>query len=363
MIGVALISFIAIFAASLKLSFGSAIDSQIKSDYVINSGGSFGGTGLSPELDAQIARLPEIAVSTPVRIGQIGVEGSNEFVAAVNPVAAQQLFDLDTVGGRFDQLTADGLVVSQKVADKHHWTIGSTVPVTFVKTGTKSMRVQVIYGVKQLALPGDYLMSIAGYEQNFADQLDVLVFARLKPGVTATQGRAAIENLIDPPCPESVRSCPLGYPTAKVQDNAAYKADQQKNLNQLLGLVYGLLFFAVIIAFIGVVNTLALSIYERTREIGLLRAVGMSRRQVRSSIRWEAILIAMLGTLLGIAIGFFFAWAVVRALHDDGLNKFSPAIPTLIVLVVTAALLGVVGAILPARRAAKLDVLKAVSSE
>jgi putative ABC transport system permease protein len=127
--------------------------------------------------------------------------------------------------------------------------------------------------------------------------------------------------------------------------------------------VYGLLFFAIIIAAIGVINTLVLSIYERTREVGLLRAVGMSRRQVRSSTRWESVLIAWLGTFIGIVLGFFFGWVVVRALHDSGITKFSPAVPTLILLVVLAFFLGIVAAILPARRAAKLDILSAVSSE
>jgi putative ABC transport system permease protein len=220
-----------------------------------------------------------------------------------------------------------------------------------VKTGTKPMQIQGIYGVDQLALPGNFIMSIAGYEQSFDTQLDALIYAKLAPGVTAEQGRAAIEPLL------------AQYPTAKLQDNTQYKQDQLKNLNALVNLVYGLLFFAVIIAFIGVVNTLALSIYERTHELGLLRAVGMSRSQVRSSIRWEAVLISLLGTLLGIVIGFFFGWACVRALADQGLNKFDPAVGTLIVLVIAAAILGVVSAIFPARRAAKLDVLRAVASE
>ncbi len=353
MIGVALIAFIAIFAASAKSSFSRAIDAQIKSDYVINSGGSFGGTGLSPELGRQVAQLPEVQASTPLRIGQFGVNGGTELVGAVEPKAAQQLFDLDMVAGSLDQLTPDGLVVSEKTATKHNWTVGTEVPATFVKNAgkPKNLMVQGIYGVKNIALPVNYIMSIAGFEQNFDNQLDVLVYATLKPGVTAEQGAAAIEPLL------------ANYPTAKLQDNASYKADQEKNLNQLLGLIYALLLLAVVIAFIGVVNTLALSIYERTREIGLLRAVGMSRKQVRSSIRWEAVFIALFGTVLGIVVGLFFGWSVVRALADDGLNKFSPAISTLIVLVVTAAILGVVSAILPARRAAKLDVLRAVSSE
>jgi len=205
--------------------------------------------------------------------------------------------------------------------------------------------------VENLALPGNYLISIASYEKNFTTQLDALIYAKLKPGVPASVGTAALTRTLAP------------YPTAKLQDLADYKADQEQNLNVFLSLIIALLFFAVIIAFIGVVITLFLSIYERTHEIGLLRAVGMSRRQVRSSIRWESVVISLLGTLLGIVVGFFFGWAVVYALRDNGLDHFSPAIPSLVILVLVAFVLGVVAAILPARRAAKLDVLRAIGSE
>jgi putative ABC transport system permease protein len=123
------------------------------------------------------------------------------------------------------------------------------------------------------------------------------------------------------------------------------------------------LLFAVLIALIGIANTLALSIYERTREIGLLRAVGMSRRQIRSTVRWESVIIALFGTLLGIVIGLFFGWSVVTALHKQGITTFDPAIKQLVIIVLFAAVSGIVAAILPARRAAKLDVLRAVSTE
>jgi putative ABC transport system permease protein len=123
------------------------------------------------------------------------------------------------------------------------------------------------------------------------------------------------------------------------------------------------LIFAVIIAFIGIANTLALSIYERTREIGLLRSVGMGRRQVRSMIRWESVIIALIGTLLGLVIGVFFGWCVVEALRNQGINKFDAAPKTLIIIVLFAGVSGVIAAIFPARRAAKLDMLQSISSE
>ncbi len=351
MIGVALVGFIAVFAASTKQSFLGAIDSQIKSDYIVNSGGSFGGTGLSPKLDAEIAKLPVIRASTPVRVGVAQVNKHVEFLVAVDPIPAEQLFDLKPFAGRLSDLGADGIAVSRKQADKNHWKLGSEIPVKFARTGSTHLRVAMIYDLKNLVLPGNDLISIQGYQKHFGQQLDALIFAKLKPGVSAARGRNAIDPLLAP------------YPTAKLQDNAQYKADQVKNLNQLLGLIYALLIFAVIIAFIGIANTLALSIHERTREIGLLRAVGMGRRQVRSMIRWESVIIALLGTLIGIAIGFFFGWCVVAALHDQGITRFDPAIGTLFAIVVFAALSGIVAAVFPARRAAKLDVLRSIASE
>ena len=352
MIGVALVGFITVFATSAKQSFLGAIDAQITSDYVINSGGSFGGTGLSPLLGREIAKLPEIAASTPVRVGGAEVNKSVDLIAAVDPGPAQKLFDLKSIAGKLSDLTPDGIAVSKDSADKHHWKIGSTIPVKFAATGNARLRVEMIYDLKQLVLPGGgNLISLQSYEKHFSQQLDALIFAKLKPGVSAEQGRKALEPLLK------------GYPTAKLQDNAQYKADQTKNLNQLLALIYGLLIFAVIIAFIGIANTLALSIHERTREIGLLRSVGMSRRQARSMIRWESVIISLLGTFLGLAIGLFFGWCVVVALHDQGITTFDPGVGTQIAIVIFAGLSGIVAAIFPARRAAKLDVLRSISSE
>ncbi len=205
------------------------------------------------------------------------------------------------------------VAVSTRKADSKHLKVGSVLPTRFVQTGNVPLKVAFIY--KNNTLAGDYIISLATFEKNFPPQLqlDSQIFAKLKPGVSAAAGRAAIEPLVKP------------YPNAELKDNAQYKADQKKQVNQVLVLVYVLLFLAVIIAFIGIVNTMTLSIYERTREIGLLRAVGGSRRQVRSMVRWEAVIIALFGTLLGIALALFFGWAVVDALHDQGFTKFSAA--------------------------------------
>ncbi len=354
MIAVSLVGFITIFAASANASIGSAIDQQLKTDYIVTlkGGGGPGGGGISPALAKGIKALPEIEASTPIRLGAAEISGSQTFLAAADPTQIAQLYDFGVTAGSVSALDAPNTIaVSTRKADSKHLKVGSLLSTRFVQAGTEQLRVAFIY--KNNALAGDYVISLTTFERNFAPQfqLDTQIFAKLKPGVSASQGRAAIEPLVAP------------YPNAELKDNAQYKADQKKQVNQVLVLIYVLLFLAVIIAFIGIVNTMTLSIYERTREIGLLRAVGGSRRQVRSMVRWEAAIIALFGTLLGIAMALFFGWAVVDSLRDQGFTKFSAAPASLVFIVVVTALATLGWASLPARRAAKLDVLRAIEQE
>jgi putative ABC transport system permease protein len=153
------------------------------------------------------------------------------------------------------------------------------------------------------------------------------------------------------------------YPTAELMTKSEFKGSMASEIDKILNLVYVLLAMALVIALFGIANTLALSVFERTREFGLLRAVGMSRAQVRSTVRWESVLIALLGTTLGTAIGLGFSWSLVHALQDKGFNTFAVPTQQLGLIVVFAALAAVAAAALPARRAAKLDMLQAISNE
>jgi putative ABC transport system permease protein len=154
-----------------------------------------------------------------------------------------------------------------------------------------------------------------------------------------------------------------GYPNAEVQDLTEFKAAQAAQINQLLGLIYVLLALSVLIAVIGIANTLALSVVERTRELGLLRAVGMTRTQLRAAVRWEAVLIALFGALLGLGVSVFFGWAVVTALESEGFSELRIPVGSLLVIMVLAGIFGVVAALAPARRAARLNVLRAIQHE
>jgi putative ABC transport system permease protein len=221
--------------------------------------------------------------------------------------------------------------------------------VKFAKTGIKTLTITGIFD--QNYVLGNFLISTQTFDRNFTDHLDYFVLAKLADGVTPQQGDAA------------VKSISKEFPNVRIQDQTQFRENQSKQIDQLLVLFTALLGLAILIALVGIVNTLALSIFERTREIGLLRAVGMSRRQIRSMIRWEAVIIAVFGALLGTLVGFLFGWALVRALHDQGVTTLAVPGGRLVIDVVLAGIAGVLAAVLPARRAARLDVLDAIRTE
>jgi putative ABC transport system permease protein len=259
------------------------------------------------------------------------------------------VFDVEPLQGEPADLGPDSIAVYEKVADDKSLAIGDTVPVIFKQTGAQQMTVAMIYGENVPA--GDWMLGYPAFEKHFADQFDFQVFIRNANGVPADQAVAAIEREVDQ------------FPGAKLLDQTEYKEEQTAFVDQMLGLVYALLALAIIIALLGIGNTLALSILERTRELGVLRAVGMTRSQLRSSVRLESVIIAVQGTALGLVVGVFFGWALVLALEEEGIRTFELPWASLMVVVVLGALAGVAAAILPARRAAKLDVLRAVVSD
>jgi putative ABC transport system permease protein len=189
------------------------------------------------------------------------------------------------------------------------------------------------------------------YVEEFDEVLDFQVFAK------TTDGADPAAVLLD------VEAAVEEFPALDVLDEEGFEGDIVAQLTAIVNVIYGLLGLSILIAMIGVANTISLSVYERTRELGLLRAVGMTRAQLRSSIRWEAVLISVLGTVVGLGLGLLASYALVEALGGFGLDTFAVPVPTLVIQVIIAALLGVVASLLPARRAAKLDILKAVGAE
>ena len=224
--------------------------------------------------------------------------------------------------------------------------MGSTVPVTFAQTGRTDLRVGGIF--KPNALIGSYLVGDGFFLSHFANPLPVAVL--VQTGGTTATGAALVHGL-------------SAYPGLKIQTRAAFEKSQQAQVNQLLGLVYVLLALAIVIAMIGIVNTLMLSVFERTHEIGLLRAVGMKRRQVRSMIRSESVILALFGAIIGVVVGSALGIAFASSLKQQGITDIVVPFASLVVFLVLAALLGLGAASWPARRAARLNVLEAIASE
>ncbi len=345
MIGVALVGLITVFAASARTSVDAAIDRSMKADYVVSSQG-FGQGSIPLAAQKSLSQLPQVTSASGVRSGQAKIDGSVTQVIAADPTQIDSLFDLQPKQGDLRDLSDNGIAVLDSTASDNGWKLGDTVPITFAQTGKQQFKVESIYQQSGFT---NYVITTAAYAKNFTDQFDFQVYVSTKGGVTPAN-TAAIKQVMHQ------------YPGPKVQTRDEYKASQAAQINQFLNLVYVLLFFAIIIALFGIANTLGLSIIERRHELGLLRAVGMTRRQLRSSVRWESVIIALLGTILGLVIGVVFAWAMVSALSDQGIDKFSIAPAQLLVIVILAALFGVLAAAWPARRAAKLDVLDAISS-
>jgi putative ABC transport system permease protein len=348
MIGVGVVGLITIFVSSTKASMDAAVDRAFTGDIVVDSGGGLFG-GVDPGLATRVDGLPEVASAAGLRQGVVQVAGRPVLVQAADPRAALDLMKVDPIGGSPTDLGRDAIGLHQDVAAKKGLELGDPVPVVFKDTGPQSLRVGLIYGENRQA--GNYLLGMEAYEANFTNRLDSKVLVEQAAGTSPEAALAAVKRVAQ------------DYPGAKVLDRAQFKAEQTKPLDQLLALVYALLGLAILIALLGIANTLALSIFERTRELGLLRAVGMTRSQLRSAIRWESVIIALQGTVLGLLIGVFFGWALVTALSDEGISVFRIPYVSLAVVVVLAAVAGMAAAVPPSRRAAKLDVLKAVVTE
>jgi putative ABC transport system permease protein len=347
MIGVSLVCFITIVASSSKASSAAQVDKAFTGDFVIDTG-SPGGLGFSHDLAERLNRLPEVKAASGVRQGFAPIGGTPADLLAIDPATYGKIVDLDLTQGRLEDLGHDGIAVRDTVATARGWSVGDKVPVRFAETGDQQLTVAAIYHNKDVA--GDYVIGLATHEANLADRFDTSVLVAKADGVSAADARAAIEGVT------------ADYPTAKLQDQTEYKQAQAGQIDRVVNLVYVLLALAVLIGLLGIANTLALSILERTRELGLLRAVGMTRRQLRSMVRWEAVIIALLGAFLGLAIGLLAGWAMVTATADEGAKLQLPA-GQLAAVTLLAALAGMLAAVLPARRASRLNLLAAIATE
>ncbi|MBV9801514.1 MAG: FtsX-like permease family protein [Solirubrobacterales bacterium] len=343
MIGLSLVSTIAVLGASLSSSAKNSVDSALSADYIVSGKGGF-----SKSVVADVSRLPGVTTTTVVYQGRFEVRGSLSTLVAASPAELSRTVTLHTTAGTGAPAMAAGeLLVDTNTADADHLHIGSTVPVKFAQTGPTTMRIGGIF--KANPLLGSYLTGDGFFLSHFDNPLPIAVLLSRAPGDHGLDG--ALGRALKP------------YANVSFKTRAQFEASQQASVNQLLGLVYVLLALAILIALIGIVNALMLSVFERTHEIGLLRAVGMKRRQVRAMIRSESVIIALFGAVVGLVIGTLVGVALASSLRNKGVTNVAVPLPSLIGFLVLSALLGLGAATWPARRAANLDVLAAVAGE
>ncbi|MEY2442949.1 MAG: putative transport system permease protein [bacterium] len=348
MIGVALVAFVAIFVNGFQASFSGAFEKTVTAEFVV-----FDASGLTPEAVAPAAaKLASVGTAANIRVGKGKLpSGTDVSLSGLDPALATKVLRIDWARGSDDTLRALGpqdVVLQADWAKERALRVGSTFelrnperqPIRLTVRGTYEDRGQLF---------GDVILPEATLRDRFGARTVLAAFIASAPGASEDEVRAELTGLLD-----------RDFPTLEPQTRQGFIDAQVGQVNQILYVFYALLALSVIIALLGIINTLALSVYERTREIGLLRAVGASRRQIRQIIRGEAIITAVMGAVLGVAIGVLFGVLVSRPLGSEG---FVLALPymTLLTLLVLGALAGVLAAIVPARRASRIDVLEALT--
>lgn len=346
-IGLGLVAMVTILAASLKASFDVALIETLKADFTLSTS-SF--MPFSPDVAEQLQELDEVRTVSAFRSDSFRVGDDTTFLTAVDTTTVEEVATIEVSEGSLGALAGDTVLVHRPLAEEKGWAVGDQVPATFAAVGERPLTIVGIYDENRL-VGSDYVISLATHEQYFVEQLDAFVLVKGAEGVLPDEVKAAIEEAVSE------------YPNVDVQDQVEFREKQAGFINQLLGLVTALLLMAILIALFGIVNTLGLTIYERTRELGLLRAVGMSRTQVKRMIRWESVIIAIFGALMGIVVGIGFGWALQRSLAEEGVTELSIPVGQLVLYVAFAALAGVVAAVWPARKAARLNVLEAIAYE
>ncbi|MCL3820364.1 ABC transporter permease [Aeromicrobium wangtongii] len=341
MIGLALVTTMSILGASMSKSIDVTVKDQFSSDFLVSNALL---QPFSPTVGQQIAEVPGVGKIAETQMVTAKIGDSTLSVSATDLAALKDIIPLDFVRGRASVGTGE-IALEQDLARSLGARPGDVVPLRFA-SGTVRSRVTGIYESNYLL--GEALIPFSTLAAANIPRTDTAIVVDAAPGAR----KAAVGKALE--------TATLDYPTVTVQTQEEYSESQRSQVDQVLYLVYALLGLAIVIAALGIVNTLALSVVERTREVGLLRAVGLSRSQLRRMIRLEAVAIAALGACLGIALGLLFGFVLQRVVADEGIANLAIPWTRLAVFVVVAVLVGVVAAVVPARRAARLDVVKAI---
>jgi putative ABC transport system permease protein len=344
MVGLALVSAMSVFGASLSKTATSSVDKAISADLIVTGPSS----GFPNSVIPAVSRVPGITASSTVYQGEFEFKSSLSTVVGVSTDHLSDTVILQMhAGTSAAALAAGNILIDTTTAKNDHLSVGSIVPVKFARAGNSAMRIGGIF--RPNALIGHYMVGSEFFLAHFTNPLPIAVLLK-------TDGRTGIFN--------TVNRATTPYPNVGVQTRSQFEASQVAQVNQLLGIVYALLALAVLIALIGIVNTLLLSVFERTHEIGLLRAVGMKRRQIRAMIRSEAVILSLFGAIIGVVVGTGLGTALASSLkRSQAITVVAIPVTSLIVFLLIAALLGLGAASWPARRAAKLDVLAAIAAD
>lgn len=352
MIGLAVVAFVTVFAAGIKGSISSAVDESFQGELVIRNSDGF--TPISPGAAVAARHVPGVEVVSTLRTAQAQLVGSGgkPRVSALEADAGKVLTIDWTEGGptTLRNLADREIILNKSFASDNDLEVGDQVRFLTQIDMRPSFRVVGEFEDKA-GLFGSAIVTHGVMTRQFDQTEDSIDFVKLAPGANADKVQAVLTGIID-----------ATFPTADVMNQGELKENQEAQVNNLLGLIYALLGLAIIVSLFGIANTLVLSIHERTREIGMLRAIGMSRRQVRTMMRYEAVITALIGAILGMIIGVIFAALIAQPLKDEGFTLSYPVL-NLFGLLAFAAILGVVAAIGPARRASRLDVLEALQYE
>ena len=352
MIGLAVVAFVTVFAAGIKSSIATAVDESFQGELVLQNTDGF--SPISPRAAELARQVPGVELVSTLRAVQAKVlpDGGKERISALDR-DANAVIDIDWIEGgpqTLSTLSDDEVLVDKALASSNDLDVGDKVE--FLSQIGRKPRLRVVGKYEDKAeLFGGAIVTQQLMATAFDQRDDLIDFVKTKAGVSATKVQGALIKAMD-----------RDFPVIEVRNQQELKENQEEQINQLLGLIYALLALAVVVSLFGIANTLALSIHERTRELGMLRAIGMSRRQVRTMIRYEAVITALIGALLGMVIGVIFAALIAQPLKDEGFTLSYP-VGQLVFMLVFAALAGVLAAIGPARRASRLDVLEALQYE
>ena len=346
LIGVALVTAVTALAASIKGQIDDVFTAQFKGDYAISTDArGFG--GISPSLAVDLNKLPEVEKATGFGFLTVKIEDKGQYLTTITPETIEGLWDIGLINATYSDLTTSDIFVSESTAKKKNIAIGSVLQTTFGDGSTRPLRVAGFFVNDEI---GNYIANSALVDGSAIIMFDVGVYIKTKNSVSNAEAFAALDKAVKK------------YGQGELLTKQEYINKQSGQVNQLLGLIYGLLMLSVIISIVGIIITLLLSVFERQRELALLRAVGMTRSQVRTTVRWESVITSLLGAVLGIILGIGLGWVIVFALKDQGLTSFKLPVGPTIVIMIMSFIVGLLAAIYPAWRATRVNILDALNT-